>query len=292
LAIVYKGCGQLSLPTPTFIYQSVAELNTVGVDGVGVTSLVKTLAYILGFTYADGHVSNYSLSFEIHPKDVEILEFISKSIGENLVIKDTKGGLYRRLRINSKYMISILNNKYGLYSNKSKTLKIIHDIPKEFLGDFVRGILDGDGWVTLRNNSIETGFSSGSLVFLEQIKELIKVKGYIRTQTKTLKSGYISTCYSLVMYKSDSLKLKDLMYYSNHCFSLRRKRDKFFSNFYVPAERLWTKEEVKLLTKSYIPRGNLNRLCKLLNRTRKSVSCKIARLGLNEKARTLSGTKK
>jgi intein-encoded DNA endonuclease-like protein len=112
----------------------------------------NSMAYILGFIYADGNVvhtkrDTWFLSIQI--TDKELLETIKKSIGsEHFISKrnliEGNKQLYR-LQIGSKDMcqdLSIL----GIAEHKSLTMKI-PTIPKHYFSHFLRGYFDGDGHV-------------------------------------------------------------------------------------------------------------------------------------------------
>jgi intein/homing endonuclease len=122
------------------------------------------MAYILGFITADGSVEARGvLSVELAEKDIEVLEFIRNEISPQSPIKITKkkGKRYIRLRINSTQIISSLQ-QYSIIPNKTYLVKLNFDIPRNYLGDYLRGLFDGDGWVHCRRNTIESGIVSKS----------------------------------------------------------------------------------------------------------------------------------
>lgn len=239
------------------------------------------MAYILGFIYTDGSVDKYTLSFELQARDVEVLEFIRNELCPEAIIEQRtkKARSYVRLRIHSRALIISLN-QLGVYANKSLTVKLGCIIPKEYVGDFVRGTFDGDGWVHCRRNSIETGFVSASKTFVLDLQKLSGDLGIIRKREK-LGKNKVSITYCLEMRKSDSMKLKELMY-STEAFSLKRKREKLFSDFYIRSQKRWTEEQKQLLIENYKPNCNLTELSTLIGRSYKAVSKKIWELSLNE----------
>lgn len=117
------------------------------------------MAYILGFVLADGSVSRHSLRVEVAKRDIEVLEFIRSELCPTARILHSQKGTARRLNINSVVLVKSLA-KYGIIKNKTGKEHINFHIPQELFGDFIRGLFDGDGWVCLRRNSIESGIVS------------------------------------------------------------------------------------------------------------------------------------
>jgi hypothetical protein len=244
------------------------------------------MAYILGFITADGNVSKYSLRVEIQKKDMDVLNFILKNISPDSNIKTTtkKGKQYKKITINTKKLINSLK-KFKVVPNKTKSIRANFDIPKKFIGDYIRGIFDGDGWVYLRRNSIESGIVASNKTFLDDLRRMIAPTDTrfdrIRKRVKITKSGKLSACWMWELGKGASLILRDLMY-QNECFSLKRKKELFFSNFYVPSPKLWTDLQIKFLINSFKPKtkGLLNYIAEKLGKSRKAVSKKIWELEL------------
>ena len=121
--------------------------------------------------------------------------------------------------------------KIGLTPRKSKTVRM-PNVPSEFLGDFARGCLDGDGTVTVWQDprwkhpwQMSARFISGSLNFLHDMqKNLHEIFGLTEGSIQTVRRAY-ALCYSI----ADSVKLHTFMYKNTDDGSLflKRKRDKF-----------------------------------------------------------------
>lgn len=122
------------------------------------------MAYILGFTFADGNVYKTTLAWDLK-EDKELLEKINRAMRSNYPIHKRKDSF--RLRISNPIIVVDLQS-LGLYPNKSKDMQF-PKVPPGFLSHFVRGFFDGDGWTYIRGsrNEISVGFSSGSKQFLE-----------------------------------------------------------------------------------------------------------------------------
>lgn len=116
-------------------------------------------AYILGLLYADGYVGDeHYNNVVLGMKDKDIIEKVAQCIeysGE--IRKGNKGGFEHStysyiINISSKTMTDDLR-KYGLYPNKSLTMKDFPLIPRALERHFIRGYFDGDGSVVLSKNS-------------------------------------------------------------------------------------------------------------------------------------------
>ena len=122
-------------------------------------------AYWLGFILADGYVSDSDkkplLQIKLAHKDKRHLEKFAKYLGynSNHIIKDCSGGAYTQdnlchvIKISNKNIVQNLS-QYGLSGAKSgKEIPII-------LGDnnltaaYVRGIFDGDGYISTYDDRI------------------------------------------------------------------------------------------------------------------------------------------
>lgn len=238
------------------------------------------MAYLLGFLAADGNVYKSTLSISLQKRDDYVLEFFMKEIGKTSKnYRTIKKRKYTRIRFNSKKIIDSLK-KYQITPAKTLTLRANFDIPKQFLGDFIRGIFDGDGWVNCRRNSIECGICSASELFLKDITKLIKIKGRIRKRIKTKDSKPL---YCWEINKTDTMKLKNIMYADENCFCLKRKKEKFFSNFYCKSECFWSDDEISFLKENYKKntRGNIQFISNNLpKRSYRSIAKKVWELQL------------
>jgi len=233
------------------------------------------MAYILGFISADGSIDKEqrSLSIELQIQDKEVLEFIQQQISPTSPIKITKKKEreYCRLRINSVKLIQSLQ-KYNIVPNKTFTIKLDFEIPQQFLGDYVRGLFDGDGWVTCRRNTVEFGICSGSEEFINQVQYKIKLG-----RTRVMNSKRRKSLYILDAESNSAIAIRDLMYASN-TFSLKRKKDIFYSDFYTPSKRWWTEEQIQYLKDHY---GEpLQSIANSIGKSYKSISKKIWELKL------------
>ena len=177
------------------------------------------MAYVLGFLFADGYVFKNprgSCFFCFCSTDREIIEKIKKVIGSNHTIgikkKDLQNKHWKRLntlQIGSKNVVKYLK-KFGIVQNKSLIIKF-PKVPKEFLGDFIRGYFDGDGSVNLGKYwpkdrrkfkwEFSARFTSGSKAFLLGL--LSSLKNFVSGGYLNRKNGG----YDLVFSRHDSVAL-------------------------------------------------------------------------------------
>ena len=109
------------------------------------------MAWLLGYIYADGCIllpnkkwKGYSLSFG--SIDKELIDVVVKLLGAHQKVHLGKDNVWR-LTVSCKPMILGLVFLYHLKPRKTKSL-MFPQVPTEFLGDFVRGYFDGDGYVS------------------------------------------------------------------------------------------------------------------------------------------------
>jgi intein-encoded DNA endonuclease-like protein len=191
------------------------------------------LYYILGFIVADGCICEMKtrsiLQIQLSVKDLEILEYIKKTLNINTKIpistRNTnykENATYCTLTITSKELVEILKTKYDIHLRKSKNEKL-PNTPDLYKKDMLRGILDGDGsFIISKNGKYKTNtfqIVSGSKEFLEDVNnKLCFGCCYVVNH---------GTSYKLQTRNNDFIISIGNYIYSNACFSLKRKKDKF-----------------------------------------------------------------
>ncbi|MDP2157257.1 MAG: hypothetical protein Q8K68_06075, partial [Nitrospirota bacterium] len=136
-----------------------------------------------------------------------------------------------RLQIGSKeWFLDLL--KLGFVPHKSNSMQF-PEVPRKFLGHFVRGYFDGDGCVYFsiltfadRKNKrwmLLTLFTRGSKTFLERLWESLKKEGIRGGSLRNKARGY-----ELAFSRRDSLALYRLLYHTapTSDLFLPRKREK------------------------------------------------------------------
>lgn len=141
-------------------------------------------AYFLGFIFADGSISNDEFFLDINEKDIEILLRIREEIHSNCKITTRKKGnsMMSRIAIKNKVFCSSLS-QYGIIENKTKMTSHlpVEKIPTIFYKDFLRGLIDGDGWVIKTKQNLYkigyvTQYYSTALDFVEMLNSLLEEK--------------------------------------------------------------------------------------------------------------------
>lgn len=223
------------------------------INGLGLSKLRKfnntyfqnidtpTKAYWLGFLFADGYIicrpesRNYELGIELQAQDGYILQTLSNELGgiHKVAYKSSEkafnGYHYHTetsvLRIYSKQIVTDLMN-HGVVPNKTNSE--IFPRCSQYLRDFVRGYLDGDGCIYIDYSGVSphtfVSFTCSNQDFLTmlqcEIGTAIGILGHIYKE-KDKK-------YRLVYFKdSDIPVLLNWIYYDQTLTMLTRKRDKY-----------------------------------------------------------------
>ncbi|MCM3743105.1 hypothetical protein M3193_03015 [Sporosarcina luteola] len=104
------------------------------------------MAWVLGFFITDGHVNKKVHSVYLAQKDEDLLRKVASLMDANPTIaKGTGIRTTPMLIINSKIIKQDLE-RLGITPNKSYSVAF-PNVPEAFLPAFVRGVIDGDGWV-------------------------------------------------------------------------------------------------------------------------------------------------
>lgn len=116
-------------------------------------------AYILGFITADGYLceSHSNVSIQLHERDIDILHKINTYLCSNVPIQHFShaitGNPLCKLYLSSVQIIQNLK-QYGLHQAKSLKEKFHQDIPEHLLRHYIRGLIDGDGFITKKHGHI------------------------------------------------------------------------------------------------------------------------------------------
>lgn len=172
------------------------------------------MAYILGFTFADGNIYKTTLAWDLK-EDRELLVKINQTMDSNYPIYQRKASF--RLRISNPIIIDDLQ-KLGIFPNKSRKMEF-PVAPQNYFSHFARGFFDGDGWVYLRRNrnEISVGFSSGSDTFLrgfitELSYQLSLQTSNLRMKRKTTKKKVKAIAYQIDYFCENACKVLLYLY--------------------------------------------------------------------------------
>jgi intein/homing endonuclease len=170
--------------------------------------------YWLGYICADGSVefntSSRVYKVSLYSKDYEVIEKFQKYFGDIICIHKSKSQLYEAY-ISSKELCEYFINDLNITPNK--TLSLNPNI--EYTNNFILGYFDGDGCIVNSTNNrtrYESNFTSGSLIFLEKIKEQLDSIGIYSI---IYKHPDCNTYKVRIDRKEDSEKLYKWMYKDN-----------------------------------------------------------------------------
>lgn len=147
------------------------------------------MAYLLGFIVSDGCIvqgtyKGYSdaLKFGVHPQDVDILEKIKYELCAEHVISIAKSAVH--LCITSQ---RIVDDPKGLGITYRKSLREkVPAIPPQYLRDFIRGIVDGDGGISIGPRNYPTLRVCGGKEIVTFIRDhFYKNSAHIRASRRT-----------------------------------------------------------------------------------------------------------
>lgn len=181
-------------------------------------------AYLLGYLFADGNIYKNQLTLELHYKDIEILHLLQKELHSSNTISYRKRNNTEMCscRICSEQIRKDLE-KYGIVPDKTHQTKHLPEIPSLFLRDFLRGLLDGDGWITKdKQGYYHIGFvnnyESVCQEFQDRCNSLIEHKTKAKITNKGNNSGYVAQFQS----KESVKQLAIALYKDSTCYLTRK----------------------------------------------------------------------
>jgi len=183
-------------------------------------------AYWAGFIAADGTLYDRekSVTISLNKRDVGHLYKFIKAVKTNAKVGYIKSNNSVHVGLYSKPLFNSLV-KLGITPNKSLTITNV-SLPKSLMAHFIRGVFDGDGWVSGEKvTHIQFGIA-GNKPFLQRIQDVLinscgvnKVKLYhLSGDNKAYKIQYTGS----QIFKILSFLYKD----SNNQFRLTRKHQK------------------------------------------------------------------
>jgi intein-encoded DNA endonuclease-like protein len=198
----------------------------------------RDMAYVLGFITADGAINDERryINITIHQNDVDVLEYIKTVMGVDnpIVLSDYNNRQMVNLRISSKQMYEDLIS-LNITQNKTYTIVAPPFIPDGMFGHYMRGYFDGDGSISIYNNSkVLTAIVSAktaSKVYAEQLKMILNEYG-ITSIIYTRPSNDVKhvDLYELRIAGKSIVDFAELIY-TDAPFYMKRKFDKFQSLF-------------------------------------------------------------
>jgi len=200
------------------------------------------LAYAVGLIVTDGNLSKDGRHMCVVSKDIDLLETLRQCLGLENTIAQHRGdwghNAYRLQWGNRNFYDWLVN--IGLMPAKSLQLGPLA-VPDDYLADFVRGCLDGDGNIDIytdRYNIFKNEkyvyerlfvrFTSASLPFLQWLQSgvgrVVDIWGGVFARKS--RAEHHAIVYDLKYAKHESIRLLRWIYYSPEVPCLARKRDK------------------------------------------------------------------
>jgi len=194
------------------------------------------MAYILGYTMADGSLSknknNYTLVYKCKADDIEIINFIKNELcpTKPIYLRSIKYKYKGAEKQNKQVGINIRAtefhetlSKYGIIPNKTGK-EWLCDIPIKYKYSYLLGLFDGDGTCGIYSTKKQTratfSICSGSELFLQNImKNLGNSFGNVYKLGKTNCYQWMITNQNQILFLCENL-------YKHNEFSLTRKKDK------------------------------------------------------------------
>ena len=190
--------------------------------------------YFLGFFAADGCNSKKynNAKIKLQTCDLELLEKFKALLESDRPIynvhqketKNRKESFAVNFELTSKYFCEKLE-ELGLSERKTYTLQLPDYIPDQYFRDYIRGVFDGDGNISVSYINKPKGLSSiaGNPKFLLQIKEKIEnfLSVHIAYQENNKNCGYIK------INRQEDLKIFLDWMYKDSSLYMERKHQKY-----------------------------------------------------------------
>ena len=188
-------------------------------------------AYFLGFLMADGCMNKdlNTISLGLKLEDEYMLKKLLSELNYKKKITYAKSGFNKDAAYIQIHSIKMCKDLIYLGISPKKSGKEYFpkdEIEYKFIKDFIRGFLDGDGWITNYINedkyyNVQTGFVSMSINILIGIKEFIKKEINIEGNINKRKDR--DNLYDLIFYSNNAKQFLDYIYKDSNIFLIRKK---------------------------------------------------------------------
>lgn len=129
-------------------------------------------AYFLGLLLTDGNISGNLVRLELHIHDIEILQTFLKYTNNQNQIYCNKNRPHCSFQVKRKQWVTDLA-QYGMIANKTYTVTYPNGISDALTSHFIRGLIDGDGWISYKAHSI--GFC-GNEPLVKAVRDILVEK--------------------------------------------------------------------------------------------------------------------
>lgn len=185
-------------------------------------------AYFIGFLYADGYNSGSGFSVELQYRDKAVLYGFKNLLDYNGDIKFYERSVSPnnksdtcKININGRYVSKKLS-ELGCVKNKSLILDFPDWITEELFPFFLKGYIDGDGWV----QKYRIGLMSTDK-FCNGVKDYLKSHYNIESKVYNMKKHYNEHTKTLdITNRKNIIPLVELMF-SEATIEIPRKKEKY-----------------------------------------------------------------
>ena len=214
------------------------------------------MAYILGFILADGCIvkgiyKGYSdaLKFGVQKRDIDILEKIKKELSSNHKISPSLNAFH--LGITSQIIVDDLK-KLGIIYRKSLR-ENVPIVPREYIKDFIRGVIDGDGSIHFDKRNHPTISVCGGKNTITFIQNHFLNTFNLYSKICSVKKDENSQFLFYIAYRSNSAKTLIDYLYTNSTLYIKRKFKlaQRASLVEIRYRKGYTKEEEEIIRKFY-----------------------------------------
>ena len=189
-------------------------------------------AYFLGLLFADGNVSKDNtreamIKIQLLNEDRQLLEKFKSEIMSDGTIMNAKGDTCA-LAIRSNQMAMDLE-QFGIIPNKTyETHFLPNNIPSDFLIDFLRGYVDGDGslYFIAENNTFHLSITSHYLTITNNFRDIVYQLLNTPERSKKHSSTFYNNTAKFTLNGLEAYKLASLLYENANTFC-QRKYEKY-----------------------------------------------------------------
>lgn len=179
-------------------------------------------AYFLGLIMTDGSVGSNTneISITLKAEDIDILKVFSEKIhNENKIY------IYKRQEATIKFKSKELKEdlkQYGIIPNKTKYPMSIPNINESLIPHFIRGLIDGDGWISAKGKQI--GFCGCEQLVTEVRDFLVKKLNIYNVKVSHTDVNVWQACWSA---EKDMESIGNYIYKDKNDCYLKRKYQNF-----------------------------------------------------------------
>lgn len=245
----------------------------------------SNMAYVLGFILADGSIvkskrkgHSDSLKFGVHLKDADILKKIKKELESEHKISKAGDAVY--LSIVSQVMVNDLKN-LGVTYRKSLE-ETVPKMPKVFIRDFIRGVVDGDGSIRIDKTDYPHLSVYGGRAIMKFIRDDFLKKFDIYSKiSKRSKSREGKYLYEIAYRCNSAQTLLDYLYKGSR-LSLDRKFELVKKCLVIDIgfKKNYTERELGIIRKYYSTKSKEKLLKLLSNRKWENIQAKAWKLAV------------